>query len=757
MSLLVFLNAEKRKSAVSPSIVHAPDNIGYNIPDQSIYTVNKTLLKGMIYRLLGYFDAEVSYGTVFLFIPVFAAFGVVCYFIQENEPKWSTILSLLIISLGIQYLTRYQRTLWILSGFIVCVALGFMSAKIETWRLSTPMLGADVTTNLTARIVSFEKSENGQYRVLLNVIETQRPQLKYGPEFVRLSARTLPENLKPGDGLKGFVRLRAASGPVRPGSYDFGFYNYFQAIGANGFFLGQPEKLKVTSTQNILTKISQNIALLRLNMTKKITNSIDGEAGSVAAALITGQRGGILETTNQALRISGLAHILSISGLHMAMVSGMVLIVIRKILSFFPVFSSRYSAKKIAACVALIAAAFYLLLSGADVAAQRSFIMVAVMLVAVLCDRSAITMRNLTISGLITIIVVPHEILGPSFQMSFSATAALVAAFGWWSEKKRQNKNTTVPQQTLINKSMKYMVIPVVSTGMASLVAGFASGIYAAYHFSNAAPLGIVSNAIAFPVMSIAVMPFALLAAIAMPFGLEWYPLQIMGLGVTLVEKIAYGIAALSPDLNPGAFPSSGLVFLTLAMVILLFCKTILRFSSLLFFIISVVLFVAHKPPLIIMSEDAKLVGVIDGNTMAYNQTKPAKFTANLWQRSYRISQILLPNQLVNENQQLEHLQFSCDKNLCLSSLKNHSKLAVVKSSHDMSKACAIAHIIVVADPLVQFACDDKNKTTILRQQLALYGSVMVMDNGKIIWSSGGAKRPWNEHRKYSRAARGLL
>ncbi|WP_208432025.1 ComEC/Rec2 family competence protein, partial [Bartonella bovis] len=145
------------------------------------------------------------------------------------------------------------------------------------------------------------------------------------------------------------------------------------------------------------------------------------------------------------LRVAGLAHILSISGLHMTLLSGIVLVSIRSFLALFPVFSSYYSTKKFAAVAALMMTAFYLLLSGVAVSAQRSFVMIAVMLFAVLCNRSAITMRNFSIAGLITLAVTPHEILGPSFQMSFSATAALIAFFDWRSGKLSSQTRKTIP------------------------------------------------------------------------------------------------------------------------------------------------------------------------------------------------------------------------------------------------------------------------------------------------------------------------
>jgi ComEC/Rec2-related protein len=94
---------------------------------------------------------------------------------------------------------------------------------------------------------------------------------------------------------------------------------------------------------------------------------------------------------------------------------------------------------------ALFGSAFYLLLSGADVAAQRSFVMLAVMLLAMTVDRAAISMRNLAIAALIAIAISPHEILGPSFQMSYSATAALTSIYGWWSKRQGNTNSEKIP------------------------------------------------------------------------------------------------------------------------------------------------------------------------------------------------------------------------------------------------------------------------------------------------------------------------
>ena len=256
------------------------------------------------------------------------------------------------------------------------------------------MLGSDISTTIRGRVIAVEKATNAKSRLVVDILATNNPHLYYAPERVKLSASTSNMEIEPGDGVEGRVKLRASSGPIRPNSYDFGFSNYFQSIGGQGYFVGKPKKIIVEPPDSLVKRVSLGISRLRVAMTVRIIKAIGGETGSIAAALITGQRGGISQTTNDALRVAGLSHILSISGLHMAMVAGMVLIIVRTLLAIFPGFASRYQSKKIAAAAALLASAFYLVLSGSDVAAQRRFVMVAVMLIAIIFDRSAITMRH---------------------------------------------------------------------------------------------------------------------------------------------------------------------------------------------------------------------------------------------------------------------------------------------------------------------------------------------------------------------------
>ncbi|EJF98675.1 hypothetical protein MEI_00245 [Bartonella vinsonii subsp. arupensis Pm136co] len=687
-------------------------------------------------------NKEISFGILFSLILIFFSIGIVFYFSLEQEPSWKQFGILVSFFLGTLSILRSYRSVWIIAGFLFCIVLGALAAKIETLRISTPMLSNDIVTTLTGRIFSIESRKKGEFRLVLDVLSTEKPVLHHAPHRVRLSARHLPYGLAIGDGLYGKVKIRALSGPVRPGGYDFSFHNYFKRIGAQGIYLGKPIKISVSQPDGILGIVLQKIESLRTIMTQRIRKAIDQEKGSVAAALITGQRGGISSDTNEALRTAGLAHILSISGLHMALLSGIVLVSIRSFLALFPVFSSYYSAKKFAAIAALMMTAFYLLLSGMAVSAQRSFVMIAVMLVAVLCNRSAVTMRNFAIAGLITLAVRPHEILGPSFQMSFSATAALIASFDWWSGRSFFRKRKTTPSY-VGGGVFHFAFLSILSISMSSFVAGTASGIYAAYHFSNIAFFSIISNALALPIVSILVIPFGLIAVLAMFWGLEWLPLQIMGFGVGLVIKIAHAIKAISPDLNPGFMPLSALVLLSMGLTGLIFCKTSIRLFFSFFILAGLYICWMHPPVQLIIADNMRLVGVIDKKKLYVDRYQLSKFTTTIWEKSFRVNETIKPTKYGPSFKG----QFVCDNHVCASLLENGLRVIVL---HGETDQCVEADILIKSFAMSDRTCKKKTKIIFTRLQLLSRGSVMITKSGDIIWSSMGFYRPWNIHRQHS-------
>ena len=208
-----------------------------------------------------------------------------------------------------------------------------------------------------------------------------------------------------------------------------------------------------------------------------------------------------------------------------------------------PAFANRYPIKKWAALAALGMAAFYLLLSGAEVATQRAFIMTAIVLIGVMFDRPALTLRTIAVAALAVMLISPEAVVHPSFQMSFAATLALVAAYErglpWFS---------AVPETSLGCTCRIVGRARAVGTGVASLVAGLATTLFAAYHFHRLAPYGVLANLLAMPIVSGWVMPAGLLALVAIPFGFDGLLWRLMGEGIGWMIAVATFVASL-----PGA------------------------------------------------------------------------------------------------------------------------------------------------------------------------------------------------------------
>ena len=259
------------------------------------------------------------------------------------------------------------------------------------------------------------------------------------------------------------------------------------------------------------------IDALRAHVNDRVRTALPGERGAIAAALITGDRGGIPQDVTDAMRDSGLAHVLAISGLHMVIMAGTVFWLVRALLALSPSLALRFPIKKWAAAIALLAATFYLVLSGAAVPTVRAWIMMSIVLIAVMLDRPALTMRNVALAALAILIVEPESLFDPSFEMSFAAVIGLVALYEWLSRRARNRLRGVSP----VWRGLRFGGGLVFGAAATTIVAGTAVAPFAVYHFHRMSHFGLMANMIAAPLISLLIMPMALIALIAMPFGLE--------------------------------------------------------------------------------------------------------------------------------------------------------------------------------------------------------------------------------------------
>jgi competence protein ComEC len=339
------------------------------------------------------------------------------------------------------------------------------------------------------------------------------------------------------------ARLAPLSSPTMPGGFDYGRQLYFESIGGSGRITSKIDVLGQTSSPPLW--LASNLAELRTEIGGRIRQQLSGTVAALADAMITGERAAIPKDVNKSLQISGLAHILSISGLHMSLAAGGVFWVVRALLALFPVLAQNYPIKKWAAAAAMLFGFVYMLLAGSQAATQRSYIMLAVVFLAIMVDRPAISLRNLALAALLILVLQPESAIQASFQMSFMAVMGLAAFFENWNRSNDETEFRVEGRVKLYARKAKSLALASVLT---TLVAGAFSSIPAAYHFGRLAPYGVLANGLAIPAMSFIVMPFALLSVVLMPFGLEALPLAILGKGLELVLAISAYVAGL-----PGA------------------------------------------------------------------------------------------------------------------------------------------------------------------------------------------------------------
>jgi competence protein ComEC len=529
-------------------------------------------------RLREYLDrlatAELAPGRLLPWLPVAFGFGIVVYFTADREPAWWAAATLALIGVAIAIAARRRAVGFPLALAFAAAALGFATATLRSATIAHPVLRYPASGVVLAGFVEIREERARSDRIVLRVHRIEGRRLDAAPDRVRLAVR---KGSAPavGDFVELKARLSPPLPPLRPGGYDFARDMYFQRIGASGFALGAIKTVAPPVAPGLWLRYAAFIDGLREAIDKRIRAVAPGDRGSIASALITGKRDAITTPVNDAMYISSLAHVLSISGYHMAVVAGLMFFVIRAGLALIPSFASRHPIKKWAALAALLAAAFYLLLSGAEVATQRSFIMIAIVLAGVMLDRPALTFRTLTVAAFGVLLLAPEAVVHPSFQMSFAATLALIAAYQHglpW----RADADTSLGARVALWGGRE-----IVGLILASLVAGLATTPYAAYHFHRLAPYGVLANLLAMPVVSIWVMPMGILGVLALPFGFDALFWRLMGEGIDWMIFVALWVTSLPGAVGRmAAFGSGPLLLGTAGILLLCLLRTRLRWSG---------------------------------------------------------------------------------------------------------------------------------------------------------------------------------
>lgn len=684
-----------------------------------------------------------------LWLPVLLGSGIGVYFALPEEPPlvlglfvW-VLLAAVLAAIWPYRFGRKGRKLYLALVIMLLPLTGFAAAQLRTHNAYTPMLEKKIgPVTVQGMVRSIEKlpGKKGS-RVVLAALEIEDLDPAKVPHFARLQLRQDAE-IKVGQKISALAELTPPSAPVYPGGYDFRRSFYFQGIGAVGFIYRAPEIIRQPEA-GIL-----NIQGLRQSIAGVLWRELPPEQAAIVSALTIGQQKGIPEEDEDALRDAGLAHLLAISGMNISFVAGLIFFLTRLILATSPLLALKLPIKKIAAALSFAGAVFYMLLSGAEVPVQRAVVMTGIVILAVIMDRTPISLRLVSFSAFVILLVSPESMMSASFQMSFSAVVALVAFYEgteqFWIRAYRDSG------------PFRRIALYFVGVCLSSLIASTATAPFAAYHFQQFPTYGLLANLIAVPLMGFLIMPAGLAAFILMPFGLSYWPLQIMALGIDWTMEIARWTAALpGAVMNLEAWPFE--TFLAFVFAGLLVClwrgpgKTV----AALFATLGILALSTNTPPDILVSETGKLVAYkgSDGK-MHINTKRTEKFVLENWERQAGLPEgasVSFPKKAVTEQSQ-DNTDPLCDPQACRLTLKGKN-ISVVSDPYALTFECAWADILIIAqEPLSLQNC----RSTIKIDRFSLWregAQALWIDQQQNTVKMTGSftltgKRPWSVQRK---------
>ncbi len=630
---------------------------------------------------------EAERGRWLLWLPVTLGLGIAIYYEMPVEPAPWLGPVLAAAALVLVLLAPSGSLARALAAGLVAASLGFSLIAWRTASVAAPTLPRPLfNVNVEGRIVDIHRLPDGM-RVVLEAVRLKGsgvPPPELMPHRVRVTLSRGAPALHVGDRLLVLANLSPPAGPAMPGAFDFQRVAWYQQLGAVGYALA-PAAVVARGQPNGWTS---RIDALRVDVTARILEALPGPEGGVAAALLTGEQSAVDKDITQQMRDSGLAHILSISGLHIVFVVALVMGLVRHGIALVPALALRVDAKKIAAVFALAAALFYTGLAGAPVPAQRACAMAGFALVAVLMDRTALSLRLVAWSAVIVLAVAPESLTGASFQMSFAAVIALIGAWesmaGW---RRRLHERAESQRWRLARR-----LVAAIGTSLATtLIASVATGAFAAYHFNRLSLLGIVANLLGVPLTGFWIMPWGLVAMLLMPFGLEGVGLVPMGWGIEGLNAIARTVgtwpdaAALVPSL-----PGISLWLVTLGGLWLCLWRRRWRLAGLPVVMAGLLVPPAAAPDLL-MSDDGRVLGLRDDRGVVHvASARTDRFVSDTWAR--RSGQEGARRWTVSAGE--EATGVGCRSGLCRWR-KGPWQIALVSDERRLAEACAGADIVL--------------------------------------------------------------
>ena len=617
----------------------------------------------------------------FLWLPVLLCLGITVYFSlpvePEVQPQYFFILAfLLVVGWVLTFIIKHYYSR-LCALIILSVVSGFVLAYYQTQKSDTEILSFAVkNVQVEAKVLSREQQNK---RFMLIVEPTYMKPLKgqNKPKRLRVYGRQAElVHVEAGCHISFSAHIAPIDTPLVDNGYDARLQKYFQQEGGRSFI----RNVHQYNCDRSLS-LKERIEKFRYNLADRIYKQMPPNTGGIAVALITGIRGKIIQEDKLALRYAGLAHMLAISGMHMALFVTTIYALVRFICVLFPVFVQRWNIRPFCAITALVSGSVYLLLSGGAVATQRAFIMIVLVYLAIILGRNALTMRNVAWAALLVLILQPHSLLLSSFQMSFTAVLSLIAFYEMYQEKRIFS--VSVKHFGVVRKFIRWFVLYFIGLALTSIIAGAATGFVAAYHFQEWSNYGLFANLLAVPILGIIIMPSALLAIALMPFGLEKIGLYGMNIGIQAVTDISGYVSSLKGAVwflssSPGFILP---VFFT-GVIFLCLWRGSLRILGILPIIISFLfLGAAPKPDILVYSYGEHIAARQEDGYLQIMSRSKRRFVPQGWLKYEGETDVNM-------------FQNFCKASICFLPSK-FGNIAYVNKAKNLEKACKRAKIII--------------------------------------------------------------
>ena len=648
------------------------------------------------------------------------AVGIASYFAWPNEPVWWWAAML---AAGLAAIATFAASRW--AGLAALVLGGFALAALHTQLASPNPVEREQRITATGWVSDVDTGGRMR-RITLDLTEAAPVPRSGMPHRVRFRVGKTWPRVELGDAITVNIVVGPLPGPAVPDGYDPARRAFFQGLAGSGFAISEPSTARIELGR--IDKARLTITRLRRGIAERVMAAAPSETAGLQAALLTGLRDDIPDAQTEALRASGLAHILAISGLHMGLVSFGVFALASASLALLPAAAGR-DMRKIAAIIGILAATGYLLLSGASVATQRAYVMVCIAFCAVLLERRVLSIRSVAVAAVGTLLIHPEALMSVGFQMSFAAVAALVVVFRIWTDRRPKRRAEGLRDRVTAFYG---------SLAGTSVIAMFATGGFALFHFGRFANYGLLGNLAAMAIFPV-VMGFGIASLALMPFGLEAAPLTVMSWLLRPMIGVAEWVAALpgavghAKAANPLALALYGLGFASACLA----TKRAVVVASLLS-TVALALWVATPVYDLRITDDGRVSIWSDGQAST-SSLRADGYGRDMFSRALGAGDV--------EWAAYRDDFADCDALGCRFAHKGKT-ISVVEEASEVSEACADSDIVVLPDRSATAPARRKCKALLLDYPaLGESGGVHIASGNELkirpILSERRQRRPW--------------